>query len=245
MERDSFREAIVLAVAALKQHKPEAVLDDNLYAAFVSVCARYHLHFFDGPDQRKLLEECILFEKYYSGDLELALDSDWRPLPPTRYRQALLRQVADPYYSLAAACAAVVRPRQVRLRLFEREVGSVASKEVLIDIATAWTRKMLEKSAFDPALSKDARQDEFEYFEPVGKEDGLKRFFSDVQTRSGLDQTAIANVRSSLFEIFTREGPVELILAAYCHPTAFSWNSLLTIHGCNAQRVVTYNLRRC
>jgi ATP-dependent helicase YprA (DUF1998 family) len=207
VERDSFREAIVLAVSELKKHKSEAVLDDHLYAAFVSVCARYNLHFFDGADQKKLLEECILFEKYYGGDLGLALNSEWLPSAPVRYRLALLRQVADPYYSLAAACAAVVRPRRVRQQLFERQVGPVASAEVLNNIAKAWTRKMLEKSAFDPALTKDARQDEFEYFEPVGSEDGLKRFFTEVQTRSGLDQNAIAAIRSSLFEIFTREGP--------------------------------------
>src|SRR5207237_2141094 len=60
VERDSFREALVLAAHGLVQLQPprEPVLDERLYAAFVAVCSRFHLHFFDGPAQKQLLEEC-------------------------------------------------------------------------------------------------------------------------------------------------------------------------------------------
>ncbi len=206
VERDSFREAIVLAVLELKKHKPDAVLDESLYAAFISVCSRYHLHFFDGADQKKLLEECNFFRKHYEGDLEFAFESEWRVVPPTRYRVALLRQIGDRYYSLAAACAAIVRPRGNKLRLLERQVGTVASSDVLKEVATLWCREMLERSAFDPELTKDAREDEFEYFEPVTNEEGLKQFFKWVQARCQLSQSEVSTIRSALFEIFTREG---------------------------------------
>jgi hypothetical protein len=207
VERDSFREALVLAIAELKKFKAEAVLDENLFAAFVSVCSRHNLHFFDGQDQDLLLEECNSFRKHYDEDLDLALDSEWRPKPPTRYRLALLRQIADRYYSLTAACAAVVHPRDKKLHLLHRQVGALASPETVNAIALAWTSEMLAHSAFDPSLSRDARVDEFEYFEPITREEGLKRFFNEIKTRSGLDGNEISTIRSALFEIFTREGP--------------------------------------
>ena len=206
VERDSFREALALAASELKNLKNEVVLDESLYAAFVAVCAKHHLHFFDGPGQRQLLEDCNRFVKHYDGDLEIALEEEWRPTPPTRYRQALLRQISDPYYSLAAACAAVVSPRPKKLRLFERQVSGQASSEVLTEIASAWVREMLSKSAFDPGLTHDARQDEFVYFEPVRAQDGLKRFFDDVKARTGLDSDALVRIREALFDVFTREG---------------------------------------
>ena len=81
VERDSFREALALAASELMKIKDEVVLDKSLYGAFVAVCAKYHLHFFDGSDQRQLLEECNRFFKHYYGELDLAFDSDWRPDP--------------------------------------------------------------------------------------------------------------------------------------------------------------------
>ena len=125
VERDSFREALILATAELMKVKPESTLDEMLYASFVSVCARNYLHFFDGKDQESLIEDCQRFAKDYDSDLMIALDEDWRPAPPVRYRQALLRQISDPYYSLVAACAAVVQPRRKGLRLLERRIGAV------------------------------------------------------------------------------------------------------------------------
>jgi ATP-dependent helicase YprA (DUF1998 family) len=206
VERDSFREALALAAYELAKVKDEVVLDESLYGAFVAVCAKHHLHFFDGSDQRQLLEECNRFLKHYDGELEFAFDSDWKPVPPTRYRQALLRQLSDPYYSLVAACAAVVSPRPKKFRLFERQVNEVASPETLAAIASAWIREMLSKSAFDPALSKDAREDEFAYFEPVRSDEGLKKFFDEVMSRGGLDSDTVLRVRDALFDVFTREG---------------------------------------
>ncbi|HYG67899.1 MAG TPA: helicase-related protein, partial [Anaeromyxobacteraceae bacterium] len=177
-----------------------------MYAAFVSVCAAHHLHFFDGDDQKKLLEECQHFGRDFGGDLALAFDEEWKPTAPTRYRQALLRQIGDPYYSLVAACAAVIEPKANKLRLLERHVGAAVRPELTREIASLWVRQMLVRSAFDPGLGRDARRDEFAYFEPIRKDDGLSDFFKKVRGRCGLGDAEIGSLRSALFDVFTRDG---------------------------------------
>jgi len=203
VERDSLREALIAALQELSKIGKEPVPDDTLYAAFVLVCARHHLHFFDGHDQKALLEECQRLQKDYDLDLSLALDDGWKATPPTRYRQALLRQISDPYYSLIAACAVVVQPRRSKLKLLERRVTGVP-QEKLSEITEAWIREMLYHDAFDPNLTLTTRYQEFPFFEPVRAEDGLKTFFADVTKRAQLDDPSIDQLRSGLFEVFTR-----------------------------------------
>jgi hypothetical protein len=207
VERDSFREALVLACNELNSlsTKQAAILDETIYAGFVAVCSRYHLHFFDGPDQKKLIEECVNFRKDYD-DLDTALENRWKPLPPTRFRTALLRQISDPYYSLVAACAAVVDITPAKIRLLQRRLEGVAQPTVIEEVATAWVREMLRQTAFDPSLSKDTRLDEFEYFQPVRFADSLRHFFERVTTKSGLSTEALLRLKSELFELLTREG---------------------------------------
>jgi ATP-dependent helicase YprA (DUF1998 family) len=207
VERDSFREALVLACKELSDLFPPqpAVLDETLYAAFVAVCSRHHLHFFDGLDQKSFLEECARFRKDY-GDLDTALADKWRPVPPTRFRTALIRQIGDPYYSLAAACAAVVEPSSSKLKLLQKRLAGVGSPQLVEDIANAWLREMLSKYAFDPALSKDARLDEFPFFQPIRAADAMKQFFDLLRTRSGLSSADVDKVRDELFDVFTRDG---------------------------------------
>jgi ATP-dependent helicase YprA (DUF1998 family) len=208
VERDSFREALVLAcheLAQLPTPQP-AILDETIYAAFVAVCTRHHLHFFDGHDQKGLLEECARFRKDYD-DLDTALADKWRPTPPTRFRTALVRQVGDPYYSLVAACAAVVEATPTKLRILQKRLDDVGAPPVIEDIANAWVREMLGKYAFDPALGRDARLDEFPFFQEIRSADALRQFFDLVRARAGLSATDVDRLRDELFEVFTREAP--------------------------------------
>lgn len=207
VEQDSFREALALAcqdLSTLPSPKPP-LLDETLYAAFVSVCARHHLHFFDGHSQITLLDECTRFRKDYDSDLDLAFADNWRPLPPSRYRTALLRQIGNPYYSLVAACAAKVEATPQKLRLLARRLGDLCPPTDLEDITNAWLREMLSRYAFDPALSKDTRLDEFGFFQPIRAGDAMKQFFERVRTRSSLAVSDIERLRSELFDVFTRE----------------------------------------
>jgi len=204
VERDSLREALMAAIAELGKLQKEGILDDTLYAAFVAACARHHLHFFDGQDQTSLLEECQRFEKDYDSDLSIALEDGWKPTPPVRYRQALLRQISDRYYSLVAACAVSVRPRRSKLKLLEKRIGSLVSPQALAEITEEWVREMLDKEAFDPSLTLTARQQEFPFFEPIRAEDGLKKFFADLGRRASLDSDVVSRLREEMFEVFTR-----------------------------------------
>ena len=207
VERDSFREALVLAVDLLKRlpQPREGVLAEELYAAFVAICARYHLHFFDQEEQTKLIEQCGIFRSHYDGDLAVAFDLEWKPAPQVRYRQALVRQIGDPYYSLAAACAAVVEPKPNKVRILEKQLPGFLNPDALGQVVSAWISEMLRRGAFDPALTLDQRRDEFSYFEPIRKQDGLKRFFEDIRRRSGLDADGVDTLREKLFEVFTSE----------------------------------------
>ena len=204
VERDSLREALMATIAELGTIQKEGTLDDTLYAAFVAVCARHHLHFFDGHDQTALLEDCQRFEKDYDSDLLIALEDGWKPVPPVRYRQALLRQISDPYYSLVAACAVDVQPRRSKLRLLEKRMAGAIAEQALGEITAAWIREMLDNSAFDPSLSLTARQQEFPFFEAIRAEDGLKGFFDDVRKRASLGADTVAHLREEIFEVFTR-----------------------------------------
>ncbi len=207
VERDSFREALALAVATIGALPDpiEATLDAPLYGAFVAVCADHFLNFFDGRDQAALLEEATRFRTDYNSDLGLAFDMEWDPVPPTRFRQALLRQIGDPYYSLVAACAGTISIRPAQMRLLQQRTSNAVPEQALKDIAAAWLHEMLELGACDPQLSLDARLDEFPYFTPVRAADGLKRFFDDIGSRAGLDASALQVLREALFDVMTVE----------------------------------------
>lgn len=206
VERDSFREALALACQQLAQlPAPQpAILDESLYAAFVAVCARHYLHFFDGHNQKALIEECARFRKDYD-DLDTALADKWRPTPPTRFRTALLRQIGDPYYSLVAACAAVVEAAPAKLRILQRRLQGIGTPSMIEEAVNAWLREMLGRYAFDPALGKDARLDEFGFFQPIRAADGLKQFFDRLRLQTGLSNADIDRLRSEFFEVFTRD----------------------------------------
>jgi len=203
VERDSLREALIAALKELADIGKDSVPDENLYAAFVLVCARHHLHFFDGQDQKALLEDCHRLQKDYDLDLDLALQDGWKATPPTCFRQALLRQISDPYYSLIAACAVVVQPRRSKLKLLERRLTAVPA-ETLGEIAEAWIHEMLYHDAFDPSLSLTARYQEFPYFEPIRVENGVKTFFAEVAKRAQLEADTVKHLRNELFDLFTR-----------------------------------------
>jgi DEAD/DEAH box helicase/Helicase conserved C-terminal domain len=206
VERDSFREALVLACQELARlPSPQAaVLDETLYAAFVAVCTRHYLHFFDGHDQKALLEECARFRKDYD-DLDTALADKWRPNPPTRFRTALVRQIGDPYYSLVAACAAVVEAAPSKLRILQRRLAGIGTTATIEEAANAWLGEMLSRYAFDPGLGKDSRLDEFGFFQPILAADGLKQFFDRLRSKTGFSTGDIERIRDALFEVFTRD----------------------------------------
>ena len=154
-----------------------------------------------------LLEECARFRKDYD-DLDTALaDKSWRPAPPTRFRTALLRQIGDPYYSLVAACAAVVECAPPKVRILQKRLAGIATPAIIEEAANAWAREMLGRYAFNPSLGKDARLDEFGFFQAIRAADGLKQLFDRLRARTGLEVADIDRIRDELFDVFTRDAP--------------------------------------
>src|SRR5262249_7366793 len=159
-------------------------------------------------DQKALLEACSHYRLDYSCDLNVALELEWRPTPPTRFRTALIRQIGDPYYSLVAACAAVVEAKPAKLTVARNRLrGLLQSDEQLEEITNAWLAEMLSCSAFDPALGKDPRLDEFPYFKEVDATTGLKQFFDRIRSLAGFGDIETARLRETLFDLFTSGVP--------------------------------------
>jgi ATP-dependent helicase YprA (DUF1998 family) len=202
VERDSFREALVLAIKKLNDIKKDATMDDNLYASFLAVCAEFNLHFFDKGDQEQLIEECLKFNKYYDGDFQWFLEESGVS-PTMSFRKALLRQISDPYYSLVSACAAYVEPRKRQFETFRRGLGDIAAPEIIEQVTFSWIQKMLSKMAYDPAIPYNTRMQEFQYFDKVSSDSGLKQFFDNLRSELNLDQNTINQFKDGLFNFFT------------------------------------------
>ncbi len=161
VELDTFRQALLLAVAqrSKRMGKDLIRMDQELYSEFVSVCAFYHLYFFDGESQKDLLHSMQDLRESYDLDIEQALDEEWEPAIPQGYRLALLRQVADPFYSMQRMCAAVVEPRPASLQQLKRkQIFARLSEQQLRALTIYWIEELLEESAFDDKIPPHDRE---------------------------------------------------------------------------------------
>ena len=202
VERDSFREALVLAIKRLNDLGKEAILDKTLYASFIAVCAEFNLHFFDKKDQEQLINECNNFNKFYREDFEGYLE-DSSAAPTLSFRKALLRQISDPYYSLVSACAASVEPKASQFKRFKRELGDIAREEIIDQVTLSWIQKMLSENAYDPAIPHNVRKYEFQYFDKIESESGIPNFFKNISAELAIDKDTISKLRDYLFGFFT------------------------------------------
>jgi Distinct helicase family with a unique C-terminal domain including a metal-binding cysteine cluster len=161
VELDSFRQALLLAVTKSCPHKDQklARIDQTLYNEFVAVCAEYHLYFFDGESQQELIRQTLQLQRDYNLDIEVAIDDEWCPSIVQGYSLALLRQVADPFYSMPRMCAAVVEPTPTALRHLKRkQLLQRLTEEQLRAFVTNWIEELLQKSAFDKNITPHDRE---------------------------------------------------------------------------------------
>lgn len=161
VELDTFRQALLLAVAQRSQQigQPLVRMDQALYNEFVGVCARYHLYFFDGESQENLLRQIQTLREDYELDIQQAQDDEWEPDISLAYRLALLRQIADPFYSMQRMCAAVVEPRTIFLKQLRRKpLFARLTDAQLRALVTIWIEELLEESAFDARISPHDRE---------------------------------------------------------------------------------------
>ncbi|WP_069804659.1 DEAD/DEAH box helicase [Thermogemmatispora onikobensis] len=161
VELDTFREALILAADRLRQrHGQELVpLDGKLQREFIIVCSKYDLYFFDGDSQKELLRRIHEFRQDYQENEDLAIAEDWTPALIPGYRRALLRQVADRFYSLPRMCIAIIEPAPAAFRALHRKFSaSGLSDEELRALAIQWIAELLELSAFDDGIAFSDRQ---------------------------------------------------------------------------------------
>ncbi len=214
VEFDSFRQALALATRRLTSLGRPPTLGDALYRAFVSVCADNLLYFFDQEDnsQRHLLQDIAAYRARYDGDLAILLEEGEGVTPPGRFRQAVLRQLADPYYSLYAACCAIVEPSAAASRALGRELvtGSAAWTKEQIDAllspsVTAWIQWLLDRGAFDPAISEAARFAVNPYFFAVDRGHRAQDVERILEAHGRLSPNQIGHWREASYRILTRE----------------------------------------
>lgn len=208
VEFDSFRQALVLAIHLLERERWKVALDDRLYRAFVTVCADFHLHFFDqeGNSQAHLLHDIQQYQERYA-DLRTLLEEGQGVTPPARFRQALLRQVADPFYSLYSACAAVVEPTESAMRAMDRALSTLPEafrREHLRAYAAMWIQTLLDRGAFDPGISEIARREVNEYFRPWEPGQKVPRLERLAEEHGELTQTQVTLLRDVLYKTLTR-----------------------------------------
>ena len=154
VELDTFRQALLLAVHRHSARTGQVKLDTALYREFVAVCAEYHLYFFDGESQTTLLRHIHTFREDYEADCELAESEGWAPDIPQGYRLALLRQVADNFYSMQRMCAAVVEPTDGSLRLLKKKaIFARLHDDDLRAFLVNWIEALFDESAFDASIS--------------------------------------------------------------------------------------------
>ena len=156
VELDTFRQALLLAVYRHSERAGQELvrMDAALYREFVAVCAEYRLYFFDGESQTTLLRHIHAFREDYEADGELAESEGWTPDIPQGYRLALLRQVADNFYSMQRMCAAVVGPTATSLRLLKKKpIFARLQESDLRAFLVNWIEALLDESAFDSSIS--------------------------------------------------------------------------------------------
>jgi ATP-dependent helicase YprA (DUF1998 family) len=161
VELDSFRQAIALGSKRLAKLKSESRLTRALYRAFVSVASDFFLQLFDGLDQEELRGHVRHYREFYDSDLQSALEDDWDVNPPSRYSEALLRQLGSPYYSLQASTVGFVQPTKAVLKKLDQAVRAIAPNfdvEQINELAIGWMGELLDDYAFDATISASARQ---------------------------------------------------------------------------------------
>jgi len=151
IEADSFRESLILAVQSLtKIHRQAVLADKTLYLAFIDVLKIHHLSYFDGHDQKLVLHDIDYYQKNFGGNLQEAFEEWQQLLIPERFKQALLRQLCSPYYSIPFVTAGWIKPKDRILQNFTAKLveHDLSFLELAAqDIACAWIAELAKEFA--------------------------------------------------------------------------------------------------
>lgn len=156
VERDVFRQAIVLAVRELQNISGKEPRLDSvyLYTAFIYIASKFSLSFFDGQDSDTLSRHVEEFKLDYKN-LEEALGDVCFKIPPLQYSANLLRVFGNPFYSLHALNIAYITPTRLILNRLSIELN-LKEDEVKI-LTSVWIQSLLNSFAFDDSLGVGVR----------------------------------------------------------------------------------------
>lgn len=151
VENDSFRECLALAVQTLRSTNREAILADRqMYLPFLDVVSRFNLSFFDGFDQHALKSHVQEYRREYDGDIAQAFDHWLQATPPSRFYQALVRQICSAYYSIPFVTVGWLEPASRNLRQLQAKLqqgGVPVSVEFLGDLLVLWIADLASEYA--------------------------------------------------------------------------------------------------
>lgn len=156
IEKDVFRQVLLLAATALKRIGLEAVLSHRIYVAFLDILARTGLQFFDGEDRHALQRDVREYRKWFGSDLAGAIQDFGGSTPPPRFTELLLRQLGSAFYSVNALTLAYLCPTQRSLRAIA-EAYTRVDKDTALALAIVWMQGFANRFAFDPSVKPGIR----------------------------------------------------------------------------------------
>jgi ATP-dependent helicase YprA (DUF1998 family) len=150
VERDVFRQVLVLAVDELKKidHPEWARPDLRIFTSMLHVLAKYQLQLFDGESRLTISDQVGKYKHRYGNDLKDAIDDQSFTSVPPEYRAHLIRQLCHPFYSLHALTIAYLEPRQ-RIYTELHKALAPLSKDEVEGLACTWIQNLLKQFAFD------------------------------------------------------------------------------------------------
>lgn len=189
VERDVFRQAVVLAVQALSPR--EARLDSPfLYTGFLKIVSQFSLNMFDGQDNDTLRRDVSEFESDYGADLELAISDHFHRTPPPQYAAHLLRLLGSAFYSLSTLTIAHVAPT----RLAESQISRILKidENDWKPLMGIWIQSLLDRFALDVNIPAGIRASAAGYVAQV---------WGETQGFSGRRRRVIESIVGDLSEI--------------------------------------------
>lgn len=146
LDRDLFRIALLLAIEYLHKKGKKNITLDKLYPAFLWVISKRGLVLFDGDDRAQLLKDLAMLEHWDEDEL---FDSGLHT-PPNKFKELLLINLCNKFYSFSALTLAYVGPRAKRLMQFAEHTKNKydLSDQDCLDISINWISKLLSSSRF-------------------------------------------------------------------------------------------------
>jgi hypothetical protein len=156
LDRDAFRQSLLLSATELQAIKGEARLADTfIYIAFLATCTKLNVSFFDGQDLQQLSNHVAEFQRMFGGDLRKAFDDQHTATPPQRFRVEMLRTLGSRYYSLFALGLGYIAPRRTKRDELIQSLSPLGLSPDDIDAITiVWINDLLnDMSLYSPAAA--------------------------------------------------------------------------------------------